>query len=300
MKIEVGTIVRHPLRPAWGPGKTLAVGGGGQVTVYFRDIEETKAGDAVKILATRTVGLEIAAEQSEPMLDSIPPFEKGGFKGVRKPRLSLEDAVHAYLLKEPGALDDPAVRDAKRASQVGAHEMWVDLLGDGRGDELLDAGEVDDARRRLLQIAAAPGVLSSEERSALARALEEDPDAERYLRALFAVTVQDTADRATYQQLIGTVVDLSQHDEKYQATTWPLLTQLPCIACPELHIQLKPATVQKCASRLNFDLRITTELNWWTYRRLLELARILLARIKPLGAVDFFDVLPFMRVIAAA
>jgi hypothetical protein len=142
--------------------------------------------------------------------------------------------------------------------------------------------------------------LISEEGSALARALEEDPDAESYLRALFAVTGQDTADQATYQQLIGTVVDLSQHDEKDRAIRWPVLTHFPCIACPELHIQLKPATVQKCASRLNFDLRITAELNWWTYRRLLELARILLARIKPLGAVDFFDVLPFMKVIAAA
>lgn len=300
MKIEVGTIVRHPLRPAWGPGKTLAVGGGGQVTVYFRDIKETKAGDAVKTLATRTVGLEIAAKQSEPMLDSLPPFDKGRFKGVRKARLSLEDAVQTYLRKEPGALDDPAVRDAKRASQVGAHEMWVDLLGDGRGDELLDAGEVDDARRRLLQIAAAPGVLSSEEGSALARALEEDPDAESYLRALFDVTGLDTADQATYQRLICTVVELSQHDKKDRAATWPVLTQFPCIASPELHIQLKPVTVQKCASRLNFDLRMAAELNWWTYRRLLELARILLARLRPLGAVDFFDVLPFMRVIAAA
>jgi len=299
-KIEVGTIVRHPRRPAWGPGKTLAVGGGGLVTVYFRDIEETKAGDAVKILSTRTVGLDIAEEQSEPMLDSLPPFKKGVFKGARKPRLSLEDAVQTYLRKEPGALDDPAVRDALRASQIDAHEMWVDLLGDGSGDELLDAGSIDDARRRLLQIAAVPGVLSSDDLSALERAIEDDAAADGFLRALFAVAEQGSEDQETFQRLIDAVVALPDHEGQGSAVTWQVLTRFPSIACPEHHIQLKPVTVRKCVSRLNFDLRITAELNWWTYRRLLTFAKILLARLKPLGAVDYFDVQPFIRVIAAA
>jgi hypothetical protein len=298
-KIEVGTIVRHPNRSGWGPGKTLAVGGGGQVTVYFRDIEETKPGDAVKVLATRMVGLEIAKEQSEPMLDSLPPFTKGVFKGVRKPRLSLENAVQIYLRKEPGALDDPAARDALRESQVDAHEMWADLLGDGRGDELLDGGETDDVRRRLLKIATAPGVLRPDERSALERAIEDDADADEFLRALFAVAEQSSEDQAAYQRLIDAVVALPEHEGQGRAATWQVLTQFPSIACPEQHIQLNPVTARKCALRLNFDLRFTAELNWWTYRRLLKLANILLARLKPLGATDFFDVQPFMRVIAA-
>lgn len=299
-KIEVGTIVRHPRRPEWGPGMTLAVAGGGNVTVYFRDIEETKAGDAVKVLATRVVGLEIAEEQSEPMLDSLPPFKKGAFEGVRKPRLSLEHAVQTYLRKEPGALDDPAVRDALRASQVDAHEMWADLFGDGRGDELLDAGKTDEARRCLLQIAAAPDVLSPDERSALERALEDDAAAGEFLRALFAVAEQSSEDHETYQRLIDAVVALPEHEGRGRAASWQVLTQFPSIACPEHHVQLKPTTVRKCATRLNFDLRYTDALNWWTYLRLLELAKILLAQLRPLGAVDFFDVQPFMRVIAAA
>ncbi|HSL16400.1 MAG TPA: hypothetical protein VLB51_00675 [Methylomirabilota bacterium] len=298
-KIEVGTIVRHPRRPAWGPGKTLAVGGGGQVTVYFRDAEETNTGDAVKTLATGTVGLEIAEEQSEPMLDSLPPFSNGTFKGARKPRLSLDSAVQTYLDRKPGALGDGAARDTLRASNVGANRMWADRLGGGRGDALLDEGKTDDARQRLLEIAAAPGVLSPDESSALERALDDDDAAQAYLRALFAVTEQSTADQATFQPLIDAVVALPRHDEPGRVATWQVLTQFPGIACPEHHIQLKPATVQKCASRLNFDLRYTGVLNWWTYGRLLKLADILLARLKPHGAVDFFDVQPFMRVIAA-
>jgi len=298
-KIEVGTIVRHPRRPAWGPGMTLAIGGGGQVTVYFRDIEEVKAGDAVKTLATKSVGLDIAAEQTEPMLDSLPPFNKGRFKGVNRPRLSLVDAIATYRRQKPGALDDPAVREKLRSPYDQAHRMWQDGLGSGQGDELLDDGKTATARKRFMKIAETPGVLSSGESTALLRALEDDTDAETYLRALFAVTEQTTADQSTYQRLIDTVVELSPRDEKLRATAWPMLTQFPCIAGPENHIQLKPPTVQRCASRLNYDLRYTVAPNWWTYSRLLDLAKILLARLKPLGAVDFVDVLPVMRVIAA-
>lgn len=299
-KIEVGTIVRHPLRPAWGPGMTLAVGGGGQITVYFRDIEEAKPGDAVKTLATKTVGLDIAAEQTEPMLDSLPPFNKGRFKGINRPRLSLVDAIETYRRQKPGGLDDATVRDKLRAPYDAAHRMWQDGLGSGQGDELLDDGETATALKRFMKIAETPGVLSSGESAALARALEDDTDAETYLRALFAVTEQTTADQATYQRLIDTVVELFPREDRARTTTWSVLTQFPCIACPEGHIQLKPPTVQRCASRLNYDLRYTVAPNWWTYRRLLDLARILLARLKPLGAVDFFDVLPVMRVIASA
>jgi hypothetical protein len=298
-KIEVGTIVRHPRRPAWGPGKTLAIGSGGQVTVYFRDVEETHAGDAVKTLSNGTAGLEIAAEQSEPMLDGLPPFEKGAFKGVRRPRLSLDDAVQAYLDRHPGALDVPAVRDKLRASSADAHRLWVDGLGGGQGDQLLEEGKIDEARQRLLGVGADLGALSSDESSALEAALGDDAAAETFLRALLDVTNQGTPDQATYQGLIDAIAGLPQQEGAGRVATWPVLTLFPSIACPEHHVQLKPATALRCSSRLNFDLRYTAVPNWWTYNRLLKLAKILLARLKPLGAVDFFDVQPFMRVIAA-
>jgi hypothetical protein len=214
--------------------------------------------------------------------------------------LSLVDAVQTYRREKPGSLDDPAVRDELRAPYEEAHRMWLDGLGGGKGDALLDDGKTDDARELFMQIAAAPGVLTGGETTSLARALDDDADAETYLRALFAVTEQTAADQASYQRLIDAVVELSPRDEGVRATTWPVLTQFPFIARPEHHIQLKPTTAQRCASRLNYDLGYNAAPNWWTYNRLLDLAKILLARLKPLGAVDFFDVLPFMRVIASA
>ena len=71
------------------------------------------------------------------------------------------------------------------------------------------------------------------------------------------------------------------------------------IACPEHHIWLRPATVRQCAWRPIYDLAHNAAPNWWTYSRLLDVAETFLARLRPLGAVDFFDVLLVMRVIVA-
>lgn len=298
-KIEVGTIVRHPNRPEWGPGKALVIGGGGQVTVYFRDIEEKKTGDAVKTLATKVVALEIASEQNDSMLDSLPLFKKGRFEGVKKPRLSLDHAVRAYLNLHPEAFDDPANVERTESSTLVAHRMWLETLGNGKGDELLDEGKIGEARQRLSEIGAASKLVTDDERRALEEALDDEKAAETFLRALFDVVSQDTPDQTSYQRLIDAVCELPEQEGATRVSTWSVLTQYPFIACPEHHSQLRPVTVRKCASRLNFDLRYTTELNWWTYGRFLRIAAIILDRLKPLGAKDLVDVQSFMRVIAA-
>lgn len=55
--LEVGTIVLHPKRPKWGPGKVLAALAGGIAVIYFRDLPEEKRGDAVKKISTNHVSL---------------------------------------------------------------------------------------------------------------------------------------------------------------------------------------------------------------------------------------------------
>jgi hypothetical protein len=297
-KIEVGTIVLHPKRPAWGPGKALAVGGGGKVTVYFRDLEEKKVGDSVKTISTVVVPLDIADEQSDFMLENLPLFDNGKFKGMRKPRLSLDQAIQAFVDKQPGGFDDPKYIEEERSPKLKAHQMWVDGLADGQGDELLDEGKVAEAKKRLLKIDAKLDLLSTQEKAGLKRDLKND-DAEVFLRALFVVAEQSEPEQSTYQKLIDAVDLVMEKEQGSRSTNWPVLTQFPFIACPEHHIEFKPAVVQKCAARLNFDLRYAAVPNWWTYERLLQLSKNLMTRLEPLGAKDFIDVHWFIRTIAA-
>lgn len=298
--IETGTIVFHPNRRDWGPGRALIVGGGGQVTVYFRDIEEKKVGDAVKTLATTVVPLEIAADQSDSMLDSLPPFTKGKFEGVRKPRLSLDHAVRALIDAHPDAFGGPNYVEKIRSSTMAAHQMWIESLGGELGHELLNDGKTDEVRRLVLEIGGTAGLMTAEERRTVEAVLDDGDAAEPYLRALLDVVSQGAPDQPSFQRLIDVVEDHSDQEEGPKVSTWPVLTQFPFIACPEHHILLRPAIFQKCAARLNFELRGTTGLNWFSYERSLKMAKILLARLKPLGAKDFIDVQAMIRVVATA
>ncbi len=297
-KIDVGTIVHHPKRPAWGPAKALAIGGGGNVTLYFRDLEEEKPNDAVKTISTSVIGLEVADEQTDFLLDNLPIFENGRFKGLRKPRLSLDQAVQAFVDKQPAAFRNPKYIEEHRDPKLRAHELWMTTLGDGRGSELLDAGDVDEVRKRLLKIDAGLDLLSSQERATLKRGLKHD-DADQLLRALMEVTAEPAAGQPTYQPLIDAVDLVIELDPGSRSTNWSVLTHFPFIADPVHHIGFKPAVVQKCAARLNFDLRYSATLNWWTYERLLCLASNLRTRLESIGAKDHIDVHWFMTVIAA-
>ena len=299
-KIETGTIVHHPKRPAWGPAKVLSVGGGGQVTVYFRDLEEKKAGDSVKTISTNVVALGITEEQTDFMLDNLPVFDGGKFKGMRKPRLSLDQALQTFVDRKPGAFSDSKYIEQERSTMMDAHQMWLDGLAGEQGSELLDDGKIADVRRLLLKIDAKLNLLRPHEKTDLKRGLEDDDNAEPFMRALFAVSAQVEPDRASYQLLIDAVDQMVERSQGTRTTNWSVLTQFPFIACPEHHIGFKPASLQKCAARLNFDLHYTAAPNWWTYERLLELSKILLERLEPLGAKDLIDVHTFIEVIAAA
>jgi len=298
--IEVGTIVHHPKRPAWGPGKTLLVGGGGQVTVYFRDLEETKVGDAVKTISTSVVGLEIADEQTDPMLDSLPPFTNGKFQGVRKPRLSLDHAVEAFIDAHPAAFDDAKFVAQEREPAIEARAMWTEAFGDGRGSDLLKARKIADACGKLLEIDAKVGFLSSQEKAALREGFDAGEVVGEYLDALLDVADRAEPEQSSFQRLIDAVEAMVEKEPGTRSSKWPLLTHFPHVIHPEHHVRFRPAEAQKCAARLNFDLRYSAGLNWWTYSTFLDMAKILRDRLEGIGAKDFIDIQFFIATIAKA
>lgn len=43
--LEAGTVVLHPKRPEWGPGKILEILTGGEVVIYLRDASKEAPGN---------------------------------------------------------------------------------------------------------------------------------------------------------------------------------------------------------------------------------------------------------------
>src|SRR3954469_22993204 len=87
--LEHGTLVLHPARPAWGPGRVLAVNGH-KLTVYFRDFLHADPNAAVKMIDTVAAPLERSPVQTDRLLDNLPPFADGAFVQKTKGRVTLD------------------------------------------------------------------------------------------------------------------------------------------------------------------------------------------------------------------
>jgi hypothetical protein len=84
-----------------------------------------------------------------------------------------------------------------------------------------------------------------------------------------------------------------------QESGWPIVTLLPFVARPDLHMLLRPKFSCDVGHRLGLELAYQPQPNWSTYSALLRSADLLLEKLRPLGARDHVDVEAFMHVATA-
>jgi hypothetical protein len=124
--------------------------------------------------------------------------------------------------------------------------------------------------------------------------LKDRPAAGRLLAALLSFTELPNAD--TFAALTNAVGSLPAPAKGSRVLTWPNLTILPFIADPTRFMVLKPEISQRIAARMRFDLLYSSTPSWHCYNALLEMSKLLLNDLRPLGAKDYIDVQSFIWV----
>jgi hypothetical protein len=298
--LEHGTLVLHPARPAWGPGRVLAVKGH-KLTVYFRDFLDGDPNGAVKMIDTVAAPLQRSPIQTDSLLDNLPPYENGAFVQKAKGRVTLGQGIERFGSRFPLYFEDPTyLGDAKkgeRNSKWAAHQKFVDTLGGGLLEELLAADNIAEIRRRALAVEASTNLLSVFEKAALREAIAAPDAAREFFTRLSAVLLEPTPSETTFQAFLDSVDALPSKPGKSSGAKWTIATILPYLADPTRFMFFKPEVTQKCAARLMFDLQYSTDLEWATYERLLAMSDLLLARLGPNKARDFIDVQSFVWLI---
>ena len=135
-----GTLVENKGAPQRGPGKIVHIAGD-HMHILFRDIE----GNAAKKLRADTPALRLAALQSDPILDNLPPLvEKNGDWVVPGKSRTLASIKRRFLHEFPAGFADPKYIKEERDYKLAAHEAFQNLLG-------LDRQETssDEVRSRL-------------------------------------------------------------------------------------------------------------------------------------------------------
>ena len=297
--IDVGTLVEHT---AWGRGKVVEVSSS-HVVVHFPSLAGSEQGPRRTFQLTAEQ-LSVSAVQSDPELDEVrvgpvrvkKPKAGAGGPGTRvKPSaLPLEHAVARFRTDYPGLFQDPKLEAEELGYKRKAHARFVELLGEGRGRELLGSGASSEITSSLVELYQATHIPSPFERMAACEGFKDGAAAGRVLGA--ALDFVDSPSSGTFEGLTAAIGGLPTPARGSRVLTWPNVTILAFLADPTRFMVLKPGAAQHMAARMGFDLRYSSSPKWHCYEALLRMSARLRDELSALGAVDYIDVQTFMWV----
>ena len=293
--LQNGMLVEHA---SLGLGKVVAVEPSA-VHVFFA---KQDARFATKLRLPMALSFLAQPSRKDAWLSGLSGFaldEGTGRYGRPAAWLPHADALQRFTDAFPRAFSDPAYVAPERGSRAArwrqAGVEFQELLGEGRGERLLEAGDVSTIVEHLLKIErGVRTLLRDEERTNLAERLKDPEATETYLTALFAFVSSARPIRSRFEALAVAAAALPPGE--FPESAWPTVTLIPFLARPDLHMLLCPHLACDAAQRLGLDLSYEAEPNWTTYASLLNASAQQLERLRPLGANDHLDVEVFMQV----
>ena len=165
----VGMLVGNAGAPKWGPGKIVPVSAD-NLHIIFRDLEE----DMARIFQADASVLGAAQQQSDPILDNLPPLkEKNGRWVLPAKRLTLESVMRRFLHEFPAGFADPGYMEAERDYKLAAHLKFQKLLGLPGVRKLLAKRDFKTLAEKALKAVGRLNLLSPYESAAFHDAMQE-------------------------------------------------------------------------------------------------------------------------------
>jgi hypothetical protein len=297
--LEKGMMVQHA---SLGLGKVVAVEEKA-VHVFFA---MSDARFATKLRLPMALPLLTSTESTNAWLSRLPGLAfdaKSGRYGLAGTWLSQTDAIARFVEVFPKAFADPSYGDASdKRERVPrwrrAQEVYAKTLGGGEGERLLAAGDVGALVERALGVERHVRPLHKDaEKASFEEALKNLDAARGYFAALFELLALPAPEQSRFEALAAAVEAMLPGAS--QESGWPIVTLLPFVARPDLHMLLRPRFACEVGHRLGLELAYDPKPNWSTYSALLRSTELLLESLRPLGARDHVDVEAFMHVVTA-
>jgi len=298
--LQNGMLVQHA---SLGLGKVIALEEKA-VHVYFASSD---ARFATKLRLPMALPLLTPAAGPNAWLSGLSPFAldaKTDRYCLGVIWLSQAEAVARFREVYPEGFTDPKYvgDDADKRQRVlrwrRAHDLYVETLGGGEGERLLAAGDVGGLAERVVRVERHVRALHRDvEKASFDQALKDLDTARGYFAALFDLLAAPAPEESRFEALAAAVAAMTQGAP--HESHWSIVTLLPFVARPDLHMLLQPGFARDASHRLGLELAYEPRPNWATYSSLLRSAEVLLERLRPLGARDHVDVDSFMHVVMA-
>lgn len=203
-----------------------------------------------------------------------------------------------FLRFFPKGFQDPKYIAWERGYKWDAHLAWEEGLNEKEFRRLLEAGEYPEIAKRAVRLETKTNLLFSFEKMALRDAVKHDKGAETFAEGLFDYVYGKESIKDRFEAFAEVLETLPRKQTRVR--TWPQQTVFGFIAKPKEHIFLKPVVTKTAAELYGYDFNYRSQLNWETYKSLLDFGKLIRKDLADLKPRDQMDIQSFIWVLGSS
>lgn len=276
MDYKKGEMVKHPSMPEWGLGKVLEDSRDYKVRIFFTE-------DGRKTLSLRHVEpIKISGRDARhPVLDHLWIKDGGGNKYQ-----NLKTSKEMFLRDYPDGFYDQAYL-SERNVKVAAHELALSLIGPEQLGALVGQKDYEEICKRALKLVNASNLIVPSEKLALKNGLKDSENRELFSENLYQLLYGNEGVEERF-------VSFARALAAIKAAKWATLSYFLFIIFPDKYILLKPIVTELAAEISAFEINYRSDLNWRTYKSVLNFSEYFRSELKDLKPRDMIDIQSFM------
>ncbi len=282
MKYKKGDRVRHPTKDDWGLGEVLADSNGDSVRIFF-------VGGGEKTISLKYIQpVKVSeAESVHPGLDNLKiDKSKSGIKYQ-----SLSDSIQFFLKEYPEGFYGEKFIKEERNYKDDAHKTAQELLNKEIFHSLLAQEDFMEIRKRALRVINKTNIIFQHEVISLNNGLDDEEVQRAFSIALYNLLFDGGELKQRFEAF-------SRVLENAGADKWPVMSYFLFILFPDKYMFVKPTIMQHLSDLCRFEINYKPQLNWLTYKCILDFSNYLMHELSDLNPRDMIDVQSFMWCIA--
>lgn len=282
MDYKKGDRVKHPTMDDWGVGEVLESSCNDSVRVFFVGVGE-KTLSLKHIQPLKVTG----GDAVHPVLDNLKISKSA--KGIKYQ--SLPQSIQFFLEQFPEGFYGKKFKEHEREHKDKAHALAQELLGKETFETLLKNNDFNAIVKCALKVANATSLIFQNEKMSLKDGLAAASAQKEFSITLYALLY---GEEALEQRFMA----FAKFLENIDAAKWTTASYFLFIVHPSRYMFVKPTIMQYSSELCGFEVNYTPQLNWLTYKSVVDFSEYLLSEISELKPRDMIDVQSFMWCIA--
>ncbi|MBY5944660.1 DUF3553 domain-containing protein [Photobacterium rosenbergii] len=282
MEYKKGDRVIHPKKEDWGLGEVLENSNDATVRVFFVGVGE-------KILSLQYVQpIKVEGiEAKNIVLDNLKIRKTTS--GIKYQ--SLPKSIQFFLEEFPDGFYGEKFIEYERDYKDKAHSLASELLGKESFIGLLNSNDYSEIVKRALKVTSATNLIFPNEKMSLKDGLQSHEAKQKFSHVLYSLLYSE-------EELENRFVAFSKVLEEINAAKWTTATYFLFIVHPDKYMFVKPTITQYSSELCGYEVNYRPQLNWLTYKSVLDFSEYIKSEISKLKPRDMVDVQSFMWCIA--